>query len=146
MAAAKLDEYFSPKKNIRYECYLKKKHAIDQFASRLRTLSENFEFDNIDDTVADQILASSSSTCLKENILCKEKAVLKDILAYGRAIESSKQQVAEITDKTKAVEINALEFSSCDRQRTQSKTCRHCGGIWLHDRSKPCPAKGKECQ
>ena len=33
-----------------------------------------------------------------------------------------------------------------DHQRTQSKTCGHCGGIWPQDRSKPCPAKGKECQ
>ena len=97
-----------PRKTFGTNATFKKKHAIDQFTSRLRTLFENFEFDKIDDTVADQILASSSSTCLKEKILCKEKAVLKDILAYGRAIESSKQQVPEITDKTKAVEINAL--------------------------------------
>ena len=86
---------------------------------------------------------------------------MKDILAYGWAIESSKQKVGEITDKTKTMEINALKISSCgpgqnwqprkpqgtcDSQRTQSKTCGHYSGIWAHDRSKPCPAKGKECQ
>ena len=71
----------------------------------------------------------------------------KDILAYGRAIESSTLKVAEITDKTKTVQA----FGNHENHKEHAianarKTCGHCGGIWPHDRSKPCPAKGKECQ
>ena len=102
-------------------------------------LAESCEFDNINNALADQILASCSSTRLKEKILREETVELKDILAYGRAIESSKQKVAKMTNKTKTVEVNTLKLSprgrgwnwqsqkpqgTRDRQRTQSKTCR----------------------
>ena len=113
-AAEKLGEYFAPKKNIRYERYQFKQtkqqqgESLDQYASRLRSIAENCEFDNVDDALADQILACCLSTRLKEKILRQEKATLKDILDYGRAIESSKQQVVELTEKTRKLEVNSM--------------------------------------
>lgn len=159
-AATKLDEHFSPKKNIRFERYRFKQarqqqgESLDQFTSRLRLLAENCEFTNVNDSLADQILMNCTSNRLKEKILREEKADLNDILKYGRAFESSKQQLAEIATKVQQTDINALSTSKQrsgePRQRNQAEqtnnqTCRNCGGIWPHEASKPCPAKGKPC-
>lgn len=77
-AASKLDEYILRKKNVRYKRYhFKQAHqqqgkSIDQFVSRLRALAESCEFVNLNNALADQILASCSSTRLKEKILHKD--------------------------------------------------------------------------
>ncbi|XP_028418157.1 uncharacterized protein LOC114543323 [Dendronephthya gigantea] len=137
-AAAKLHEYFAPKKHIRYERYHFKQacqqdgESIDQFASRLRNLAETCEFENIDDVIADQILANCSSNRLKEKILREEKADLTFILKQGRILECSKQQAARIgTNSPTTPEISAIQATPANRPLTTvpafGKSCRSCG-------------------
>jgi hypothetical protein len=162
-AAEKLNEYFAPKKNIRYERYKFKQacqqdgESIDQFASRLRYLAETCDFESVDDVIADQILANCNSLRLKERILREEKADLTFILKQARILECSKQQASHISGKSKSAEINAIRGgwkpgirNSGIRQQQESKResgakCRNCGQTWPHDQSKPCPALGKTC-
>ncbi|XP_028416022.1 uncharacterized protein K02A2.6-like [Dendronephthya gigantea] len=159
-AAAKLNEYFAPKKHIRYERYHFKQacqqdgESIDQFASRLRNLAETCEFENIDDVIADQILANCSSNRLKEKILREEKADLTFILKQGRILECSKQQAARIgTNSPTTPEISAIQATPANRPLTSNDHrqqprgyCRNCGETWPHVPSKPCPAFGKSCR
>lgn len=156
-AAAKLNLHFAPKKNVRYERYhfnqacQQDGESIDQFASRLRNLAETCEFHAADDAIADQILASCSSTRLKERILREDKADLAFILKQGRILECSKQQASQITAKSKSAEINTLRTTRNNappnhESRTKSEgKCRNCGQSWPHEPSRPCPALGKTC-
>ena len=61
-AIAKLDEYFSPNKNVDYEIFQFRQakqnigETTDQFATRLRRLAIHCEFHNVDNEVKSAII------------------------------------------------------------------------------------------
>lgn len=127
---------------------------MNQLINLLRAfviLPKPANFTLADDAIADQILASCSSTQLKERILREDKVDLAFILKQGRILECSKQQASQITAKSKSAEINTLRTTRNNappnhESRTKSEgKCRNCGQSWPHEPSKPCPALGKTC-
>ena len=67
----KLDNYFSPQKNVVYERFLFRQlrqevdETIDQFTIRLRRQAEGCDFHNTDECVRDQIIESCHSPALR---------------------------------------------------------------------------------
>ena len=69
-AKTKLDEYFSPKKNVTYEIFQFRQatqqtgESVEQFATRLRKLAANCEFDNVDK----EIISAIVQHCLSKHL------------------------------------------------------------------------------
>jgi hypothetical protein len=104
-AVAKLNEYFEPQKHRLYEVYKFRQAAqennesIDQYHTRLRSLAERCQFENMDFDIMLQIVLKGSSSRLRKQALRDPKMTLKDLLIAGRQIEMSNFQVADIEQK-----------------------------------------------
>ena len=149
-AVAKLNEYFEPQKHRLYEVYKFRQAAqennesIDQYHTRLRSLAERCQFENMDFDITLQIVLKGSSSRLRKQALRDPKMTLKDLLIAGRQIEMSNFQVADIEQKQfERQELHALRKNT--RQQPSKGTCRNCGGEWPHEKGN-CPARGKECR
>ena len=64
--------------------------SIDQFATRLRNLSDHCQFENVDDAVRDQLVKACLSTKFKKFALRKGsreggQCDLESLLDFGRA-------------------------------------------------------------
>jgi hypothetical protein len=149
-AVAKLNEYFEPQKHRLYEVYKFRQAAqennesIDQYQTRLRSLAERCQFENMDFEIMLQIVLKGSSSRLRKQALRDPKMTLKNLLIAGWQIQMSKFQVADIEQKQlERQELNALRKNT--RQQPSKGTCRNCGGEWPHEKGN-CPARGKECR
>ncbi|CAB4039302.1 Hypothetical predicted protein [Paramuricea clavata] len=114
-AVAKLNEYFEPQKHRLYEVYKFRQAAqennvsIDQYQTRLRSLAERCQFENMDFEIMLQIVLKGSSSRLRKQALRDPKMTLKDSLIAGRQIEMSNFQVADIEQKQlERQELNVL--------------------------------------
>lgn len=155
-ALEKLDEYFSPKKNIDYEIFqfrqAKQKidETTDQFATRLRKLAAHCEFENVNNEVKSAIIQNCRSKRLRRFALREAHLTLENLLSKARALENSEQQAQGIEKQLASTNIHD-EFQEANRiSRTtrnsggKSLQCRNCGLTWPHNDS-PCPAKGQTC-
>ena len=159
-AVTKLNGYFEPQKHRLYEVYKFREarqgstETLDQYYTRLRSLSARCEFSDSDFEILVQIVLCGSSTRLRKHALKDPKLTLKDILIIGRQYERSEQQTQEIEDSFKH-DNNASEDSALyalrktrnidDTKRSGNSFCRNCGGEWPHKNGQ-CPARGKECR
>ena len=164
-AVKKLTDYFEPRKNTEYEVYKFRQakqqtdEGIDAYLTRLRQLSINCEFGDVNKEIKSQIIQGCSSTRLRRRAL-REDQTLDDLLKLARSMELSDKQACEIehTDKpesTNAVRAFKKKHRTVDKRKhfpkspesktpTKKQTCRNCGGEYPHvDRQ--CPAKGKTC-
>ena len=156
-AVDKLNEYFEPQKNRLYKVYKFRQakqeegETLDQFHTRLRSLSQTCEFadDSLDFEIMIQIVIGGRSSRLRKQALRDPKIMLKELLLEGRRAEMSEFQASEIEKdsvqqhKIQAVKTKKPAAKSFRNPGPQSK-CRSCGGVLPH-REKPCPAKGKTC-
>ena len=84
-AVAKLNEYFEPQKHRLYEVYKFRQAAqeniesIDQYQTRLRSLAERCQFENMDFEIMLQIVLKGSSSRLRKQALRDPKMTLKDL-------------------------------------------------------------------
>ena len=162
-----LTEHFTPKTNTAYEV-LKFRAAkqgpiesLDLFHTRLRTLSINCDFHNVDSEIVTQMIQGCNSHRLRRRAL-REGYTLNDFIAAARAQELSESRAAEIESNTPYVpartqaeaSANSIRHKKPPQQKhynndNQSKRpavrqCRFCGGRFPHDGK--CPAFGKECR
>ncbi len=158
-AVEKLNEYFEPQKHRLYEVYRFREarqgstETLDQYYTRLRSLSARCEFADAEFEILLQIVLCGSSTRLRKQALRDPKLTLKDILVIGRQFERSEQQTTEIEDSLKQENnqsdgsaLYAVRDTRNPAEKTYGKsTCRNCGGEWPHKNGQ-CPAKGKECR
>ncbi len=95
VALEKLDEYFSPKKNIDYEIFQFRQakqnidETTDQFATRLRRLAAHCEFHNVNNEVKSAIIQNCRSKHLRRFALREENLTLETLLSKARALENS---------------------------------------------------------
>ena len=160
-AKEKLDEYFSPKKNVDYEIFQFCKatqepgETVDQFVTRLRKLAATCEFHDASRELKSAVIQNCLSKRLRRYALRKDTLKLDELLAKARSLEASETQATGIEKNLPSEEVNRLlhkpqqskpPVKKPQRQLTQSRsnTCRQCGLIWPH-RTKPCPAKGQSC-
>ena len=89
-AMTKLNDYFSPTKNVDYEIFQFRKamqqpgETTDQFATRLKKLVATCEFTNVDKEVKSTIIQN----CLSKRLRCvalRDDLSLADLLAKARA-------------------------------------------------------------
>ena len=164
-AKTKLTEYFAPKKNTEYEIYkFRQSHqendeTLDSFHTRLRQLSRNCEFSDIDREIKSQIIQGCKSSRLRRKAL-REDLSLDSLIKEARAQELSDFHAAEIENKPKYDNLkpkydnlNAVKYKHKPKQTeqkarsyqpSQKTKCRYCGYDYPH-KSGTCPATGKTC-
>ena len=152
-AVEKLNEYFDPRKHRLYEVYRFREacqgstETLDQYYTRLRSLSARCEFADAEFEILLQIVLCGSASRLRKQALRDPKLTLKDILVIGRQFERSKQQTTEIEDSLKQENnqsddsaLYAVRDTRNPAKKTHGKsTCRNCGGEWPHKNGQ-CPA------
>ena len=177
-ASDALDGYFLPKKSVFYERFIfgeavqEPHESIDQFATRLRNLSDHCQFENVDDAVRYQLVKACLSTKLKKFALREgsregDQCDLKSLLDFGRAQERGERQARQMNNgnssKNDSSHVYAVNSRKKDgRVKAQQtfkknaskvrqtaaakpkKCCFHCGGEYPH--STVCPAQGKTCR
>ena len=142
-AVEKLTEYFSPKKNIMYETHVfrqaqqREDETLDQFHMRLRELAQNCEFADIDKEIKIQLVEKCTSTRVRRKAL-REQISLEDLLKYGRTMETSDRQIAQLESLHQSgIQVNNLDAP---------KSCFFCGGTFPHPQGRAsCPASRKTC-
>ena len=101
-AIARLDQHFTPKKNVTYErnSFRKAKQesdeTVDQFCTRLRQLALYCEYENIDTELRDMIVSNCKSSKLRTRLLMESDLTLDKSLAMARAMGQANQQRKDI--------------------------------------------------
>ena len=147
-----LTEYFEPQKNRLYEVYKFRQakqvesETIDQFHTRLRSLSKNCEFADVDFEIMVQIVIGGRSSRVRKQALRDPKYTLKDLLLEARREETSKVQAADIEEHLDSHVLHTLKKPTNKNSQADKpqKICFYCGGNYPH-LDKPCPAKNKTC-
>ena len=104
-AKAKLDAYFSPRKNVNYEVFRFRQATqqptenVEQFATRLRKLSSNCDFHDIDAEIKSAIIQNCTSKRLRRFALRENDLTLDALLTKARSLETSETQAASIEEK-----------------------------------------------
>ena len=152
-AITKLDEYFTPKRNLDYEVFKFRNTAqnagetIDQYATRLRKLVRNCEFADIDRELKSTIIQNCLSKRLRR-IALRDDLTLDALLAKARSIETSELQASGMENMS-GESANKVQIRKPPPPRkpptTRSTQCRSCGLAWPH-KDGPCPAKGQTCR
>ena len=99
-----LSEYFEPQKNRLNEVYKFRQaqqgdtETIDQYHTRLQTLSKNCEFSDVEFEIMVQIVIGRKSSRVRKQALRDPKYVLKDLLLEARREQISKTQAADIEE------------------------------------------------
>ena len=94
-AKAKLNEYFSPKKNVSYEVFQfhqttqQPTESVEQFATRLRKLSLNCEFHDVDSEIKSAIIQNCTSKRLRRFALRENELTLDALLTKARSLKMS---------------------------------------------------------
>ena len=153
----KLNRYFEPKKNKEYEIYRFRQarqnddESIDEYHTRLRQLSRNCNFYDVDGEIKSQLIQCCVSSRLRRKGLKTPDVSLEQLLDDARALEISEKQAS-------GIEVNAVNSVAPHKQSNNwrkptnskarssqgsQKVCYNCGGRWPHDRV--CPAQGKCC-
>ncbi len=120
VALEKLDEYFSPKKNIDYEIFQFRQakqnidETTDQFATRLRRLAAHCEFHNVNNEVKSAIIQNCRSKHLRRFALREENLTLETLLSKARALENSEKQAQGIEKQLASTNIHE-EANRIDR-------------------------------
>ena len=105
IAKQKLKAYFDPQKNRWYEVYRLRQTAqepnetLDQFHTRLRTLSERCEFADLEFEFEQQIIVGGTSTKIRKRALRDPTFNLNSMLIKGRCDEQSTYQAKQIEPK-----------------------------------------------
>ena len=153
-AVNKLNAYFEPQKHRLYDVYQFRQakqvetETLDQYYTRLRSLSQNCDFRDPDFEIMVQIVLYGTSSRLRKQALRDPKISLETLLITGRQLERSHIQARHIEEKVHIVEQDPPVIQALNdrrRTRTVANMCRNCGGEWPHTNN-PCPAKNKECR
>ena len=145
IAKEKLTSYFEPQKNRRYKVYKFREakqnqdETLDQFHTRLRTLSQACEFTDVDFEIEQQFITGGISSKFRRKALRDPKYDLKQMILDGRRDEMSSFQSRDI-DNTEQTSAYTHKFHTA---RGTKKSCFHCGGDY-HNKEK-CPANGQKC-
>ena len=114
-AKQKLKAYFDAQKNRRYEVYRFRQatqidsETLDQFHTRLRTMSATCEFGDVEFEIEEQIIIGGNSTKLRRRALRDPTFDLKAMLLEGRRDEQSKYQAQQIESKVESkVELTVV--------------------------------------
>ena len=111
--------YFQPQKNLRYEVYCFRQatqdatETLDQFHTRVRTLSKNCDFSELEFEIEQQILIGGKSSKLRRHTLRDPTFDLTAMLLDGRRDEIGSYQSKDIEGKdSSAAETHQLNVKT----------------------------------
>ena len=102
-AVEKLNEYFSPKKNVLFETHkfrqLKQvtEETIDQYCTRLRQQAIICEFSNSENEIKIQLVEGCLSSRVRRKAI-QDDLSLADILSYARSLEITDKAVKTLEE------------------------------------------------
>ena len=159
-AQAKLDGYFSPKKNIDYKIFQFRQavqepgETIDQFVTRLRKLAATCDFHDVSKEIKSAVIQSCQSKRLRRYALREDSLSLDNLLAKARSLEACEVQASGMEKKLPSEQVNKISQTQHtkapidnpeNQYHSNSNICRQCGLTWPHD-ANPCPAIGQVCR
>ena len=130
----KLNNYFSPRKNVHYARYLflKTKQFAGEntvsYAARLREKALKCDFHDIDERILEHIIQTTTNAELVRQVLDKQWT-LQQTFAEMQLMENTSEQAKamgkhETHDEAKINKRKAKNKNKChNRSRTRSKTC-----------------------
>ena len=145
-----LNANFEPQKHRLYDVYefrqAKQGSAgtLDQYYTRLRTLSKRCDFADPDFEIMLQIVLYGTSGRLRKQALRDPKMTLQGLLVTGRQLERSNVQARHIEEDKQELQREDTKINVV-KAKANTNTCRNCGEEWPHTQG-PCPAKGKQCR
>ncbi|XP_063892981.1 uncharacterized protein LOC135117524 [Helicoverpa armigera] len=108
VAIKKLDEYFAPKQNKRYERHLfrqmkqEENEKFEKYLVRLRQQALKCQFTDVDDNLIDQIIEKCSSEELRKKVLrAGEKITLTEVITEANTLEVVERQLGDFSQKGK---------------------------------------------
>ena len=123
-AQDKLNEYFTPRKNTSYNCYIfrqesqKQGETVAQYVTRLRLLGTLCEFgEMLNDFLRDQVIDHCISKRLRTRLLAEKDLSLDKTLEVAAAMEASERQ-------SKLMSRSSVE-QACVVKQSRSKPKRH---------------------
>ena len=115
-AMKKLDNYFTPKKNVTYEIFQFRKavqqsgEMVDQFATRLRKLASTCEFTDLAKELKSTIIQNCQLKRLRR-VALREDLSLDALLYKARSQEASEEQAKGIEQMQSTSEaVNVLQY------------------------------------
>lgn len=153
IAIARLDGFFSPRRNATYERHLlrqiqqEKGEKFGTFLMRLRKQAERCGFDdNAEEHIKDQIIEKCESPILRRSLLKLGDVDLAKIIKVAHAFEAVSEQEKDYGRPAKS----CLSFEEVCNIRSSSKPaqsgeCTRCGFTGHQSFDQTCPAKGKRC-
>ena len=170
-----LDNYFVPKVNIPFERHLFRQmeqlsgEKVDQFVCRLRQKAATCDFENVDETIRDQLIEKCQSAKLRRKFLEKPNASLSDLQDIARVQEAVDVQMKTL-EQRKPVEVNSVDRHDYHRKRKgygayknssftqssnrthsrkhgtdQTRRCYNCNRTGHFARDTNCPARNQIC-
>ena len=178
---AKLNTYFAPQRNTEYEVFVFRQASqspeenLDQFHQRLKQLSRNCDFGEVDREIKSQIIQKCKLDKVRDKGLREKDITLADLLQFGRTLEAtmlqSKAMASNVAShdaaKASSTSVNKVSknvhnpsrgkgrFKPKPKQEDKPKedkqgngstdSCPGCGGGKHKKRQQECPAWGKAC-
>ncbi|KAB7508045.1 hypothetical protein Anas_01959 [Armadillidium nasatum] len=108
---ATMNSKFSPKVSIRYERFLFRKaiqesnESTDSYVTRLKKLAASCDFNNIEDSIIDQVIAKCHSSSLRRKLLQEANITLDSLLNTARAMEAAEMQASKMEDKANNLNV-----------------------------------------
>nr|XP_026484830.1 uncharacterized protein K02A2.6-like [Vanessa tameamea] len=152
VAITKLDEYFAPKQNKRYERHLfrqikqEENEKFEKYLVRLRQQALKCQFMDVDDNLIDQIIEKCSSDELRKKILrAGETITLSEVITEANTLEVVERQLNDFNRKDQTINKIDTQVEKRTFINNGKKECFRCGS-WNHlAYDVKCPAKGKTC-
>lgn len=166
---AKFEAYFTPKKNVTLErfhfnrCVQLPEETIDQYLTRIRVLSKNCEFGNLEDSlVKDRLVCGIRDHATRERLLREDDLVLDKATKLCKSAELVKTHATELQASASAntATVNAISSKQTHTDRHKKKPTQrrdqhkksdgeekhHCSRCDYTHASMKCPAFGKTCR
>ena len=137
-----LNKYFTPKINVQMEvfnfrkCHQRDEQSLDEYATELRQLARNCNFNDVDGEMLSQIIQHCHSNRLRRRALRENDKSLADILTLGRSLELSDRQAHKIESEQSHDVHRVFEKRGNKTQLTEQNWQRHS--------QKPTNAKTRE--
>ena len=93
-----LTKYFDPQRNVGYEIFTFRQatqqpgETLDKFYIRLKLLSKNCDFRDVNREIKSQIIQKCSLAKVRDKGLSEPAVKLSDLLTYGRTLEATNVQ------------------------------------------------------
>src|SRR5277367_6677781 len=120
--------------------------TMDEFTSRLKSLSVGCEFTDIEEEILQQIVCTTDSRHLLTEIYRKDDISLAEVLKLARVDQATKAKMDETLDCQVAKVHSAKPTKKGQIRRPNDRTCINCGGSYPHKGGRSsCPAYGETC-